>query len=209
LIAQRGSGGTRKGRPTNLRVPHKGSLSNSTRAIAHRDRSALLNAEGKALEAARAADRAARYNLKKRLKKTEAYNKAKENMQEEILRSEQEKLDENRYRAMKSGKLSQLFITGLYLQASAEWLEPALDIVHKKWDRIFHEVDLRKHTRALEKVSQVTTTPHTGNSSRTYTRIYSSGGVLEKIMRRTYNNGLQKLQDNSFESKEAKKEWEQ
>ena len=28
-------------------------------------------------------------------------------------------------------------------------------------------------------------------------------------MRRTYNNGLQKLQDNSFESKEAKKEWEQ
>ncbi|KNG52895.1 hypothetical protein TW65_09277, partial [Stemphylium lycopersici] len=35
-----------------------------------------------------------------------------------------------------------------------------------------------------------------------------SGGILEKIMRRTYHDGLQKLKDNSFDSKEAKEEWQ-
>lgn len=49
MLAQRSTASSKKGRLTNLRVPHKGALSNSAYAIAQRDRAALLSVEEKAL----------------------------------------------------------------------------------------------------------------------------------------------------------------
>lgn len=125
-----------------------------------------------------------------------------------MLSAAQEQLDEKRFRGMQSGKLLQLLITSEYLQTLAQWMQTKLDHIHKKWEDIHHNVDLRQHDKALEKVAITTNSSNTESYSRPHLRIYSSGGILEKIMRRTYHDGLQKLKDNSFDSKEAKEEWQ-
>ncbi|KAG9187930.1 hypothetical protein G6011_01853 [Alternaria panax] len=191
-IATRGQVGSRKGRPTNLKVPFKGALSSSSRAVAQRDRAALLDAETKALESASGADRAARYQLKKKIKSSDKYKNKTVARQQELLKTQQEELDEKRYRTCKS----------------AEWLQTKLDQIHQKWAHAYHEVDLRNHSRVLEKASQAHGDSTTTSKSRTQVRIYGLGGVLEKIMRTTYNDGLVKLKSDSFKSKEAKKEWQ-
>lgn len=88
-------------------------------------------------------------------------------------------------------------------------MQTKLDHIHKKWEDIHHNVDLRQHDKALEKSAATTNSSHTESYSRSHLRIYSSSGILEKIMRRTNHNRLQKLKDNSFDSKEAKKKWQQ
>jgi hypothetical protein len=57
-------------------VPFKGKLSDSARAIKQRTQAALRNKEAIAVERAKDSDRAARYQLKKRLKKDPEYIKA-------------------------------------------------------------------------------------------------------------------------------------
>jgi hypothetical protein len=101
-------------------VPFKGKLSNSTRAIEQRTRAALRNKEATAVERAKDSDRATRYQLKKRLKKDPKYIKASLIQQEKRLTKEEEKLTNRRFQDNKSSKLSQFFITYLYLRYTAE-----------------------------------------------------------------------------------------
>jgi hypothetical protein len=82
--------------------------------------------------------------------------------------------------------------------------------VHKKWENIYQEVDMRHHQRALKKVSEADkSNSDTIPRGRAVQRVYGSGGALQKIMRKTYQEGLAKLINNTFESKEAKVEWQQ
>jgi hypothetical protein len=61
VLSQRGQGGSVKGRPTNMKVPYKGPLSSSARAVMQRTQAAMQNEEEKAVESAKAADQAAKY----------------------------------------------------------------------------------------------------------------------------------------------------
>jgi hypothetical protein len=68
---------------------------------------------------------------------------------------------------------------------------------------------MRQHQRALKKVSEAgQSSSATKQQGRSHLRLFGSGGALEKIMRNTYREGLAKLNCNSFESKEAKAEWQ-
>ncbi|KAI0568676.1 hypothetical protein TUN199_11550, partial [Pyrenophora tritici-repentis] len=91
---------------------------------------------------------------------------------------------------------------------SAEWLETNLTHVHRKWDAITKQVDMRKHEITIAKVLSKDDKPTHDISGRGIARIYGSGGVLQKILRKTYQEGLAKLNNNDFESKEAKREFE-
>lgn len=76
VLAQRGQGSSRTGRPTNLSVPFRGNLSDSARAAAQRERAAMRDAEESDLAKAKAGDRAAKYQLKKRLRGQDKYRLA-------------------------------------------------------------------------------------------------------------------------------------
>lgn len=211
IISQRGQGGSAKGRPTNLRVPYKGPLSNSDRAIAQRTRAATRSEEEDALHQAKAGDRSAKYQAKKRLEKDEKYCSATSAKQTVLLSEAEEALAEARFRDMKSGKLSQHFITYIYLQEIAEWLEDKFLAAHKKWDAIELEVDLRDHQAALQKIGEapqkdIAVTPKE-RASRAGVRLFGPGGAMQKILHDEYQRGLKKLNTNTFESAAAKEEW--
>jgi hypothetical protein len=190
-------------------MPFKGKLSNTARAVEQRTRAALRDSEHKALEMAKDSDRAAKYQLKKKLLKDPEYVKASATEQEKCLTKEEEKLAERRFKDKKSGKLSQYFITYFCLHIIAEWLETRLLGVHSKWDDIEHQVDIRKHDRTLAKLDSLTKKPSQSRSkARGEERLFGSGGALEKIMRDEYARGLKKLKTSSFESQAAKEEWE-
>ncbi|KAF7448606.1 hypothetical protein A1F99_079700 [Pyrenophora tritici-repentis] len=192
ILDQRGSGGSRKGRPINLSVPYTGSLSGSARAIAQRERKALFDKEEKVLESVRTADRSAKYQLKKSLLQQPKYKLANSARQAKLLEKEWDILSEKRFTQKKS----------------AEWLETNLTHVHRKWDAITKQVDMRKHEITIAKVLSKDDKPTHDISGRGIARIYGSGGVLQKILRKTYQEGLAKLNNNDFESKEAKREFE-
>ncbi|KAI0573131.1 hypothetical protein TUN199_10205 [Pyrenophora tritici-repentis] len=191
-IALRGQVGSRKGRPTNLKVPYKGVLSDSARAVAQRDKAKLQDEEQEALKAAGGSDRAARYQLRKKLNASKKFQDMSPAAQETALQTAQEELDEKRYRTCKS----------------MEWLQTTLDAIHKKWSHIYHQADLRTHSKVLENASEANDNSSDFSTSRSALRIYGRGGALDKIMRETYSDGLAKLQSNSFDSKQAKKEWQ-
>lgn len=77
--------------------------------------------------------------------------------------------------------------------------------VNHKWDKIETEVDMRAHKHAMggdrpspepeEKVS---------SSSRAAQRIYGPGGIMQKLMRKTYRQGLRKLETHSFKDETEK-----
>ncbi|KAG9381552.1 hypothetical protein A1F94_007206 [Pyrenophora tritici-repentis] len=67
---------------------------------------------------------------------------------------------------------------------------------------------MRKHEITIAKVLSKDDKPTHDISGRGIARIYGSGGVLQKILRKTYQEGLAKLNNNDFESKEAKREFE-
>ncbi|KAG9384346.1 Dimer-Tnp-hAT domain containing protein [Pyrenophora tritici-repentis] len=75
---------------------------------------------------------------------------------------------------------------------SAEWLETNLTHVHRKWDAITKQVDMRKHEITIAKVLSKDDKPTHDISGRGIARIYGSA----------------KLNNNDFESKEAKREFE-
>ncbi|KAI1514223.1 Dimer-Tnp-hAT domain containing protein [Pyrenophora tritici-repentis] len=102
ILDQRGSGGSRKGRPINLSVPYTGSLSGSARAIAQRERKALFDKEEKVLESVRTADRSAKYQLKKSLLQQPKYKLANSARQAKLLEKEWDILSEKRFTEKKS-----------------------------------------------------------------------------------------------------------
>ncbi|KAA8617761.1 Dimer-Tnp-hAT domain-containing protein [Pyrenophora tritici-repentis] len=102
ILDQRGSGGSRKGRPINLSVPYTGSLSGSARAIAQRERKALFDKEEKVLESVRTADRSAKYQLKKSLLQQPKYKLANSARQAKLLEKEWDILSEKRFTQKKS-----------------------------------------------------------------------------------------------------------
>lgn len=71
------------------------------------------------------------------------------------------------------------------------------------------EIDIRRHSSAVNKAltSEEASSLSTTNG-RGLTRLFGQGGALENIMRRTYAEGLVKLNTNTFETKEAKSEWQ-
>jgi hypothetical protein len=87
-------------------------------------------------------------------------------------------------------------------------MEDNLIRVHKKWKSIQHEIDMRKHAATMEKKAggDQLLLPQAGG--RVAKALFSKGGSVEKLMRRVYQEGLEKLKNNSFESNEEKKEWE-
>ncbi|KAF7578667.1 hypothetical protein PtrM4_029070 [Pyrenophora tritici-repentis] len=76
-------------------------------------------------------------------------------------------------------------------EIDAKWLETNLTYVHRKWDAITKQVDMRKHEITIAKVLSKDNKPTYNISSRGIARIY----------------GLAKLNNNDFESKEAKREF--
>jgi hypothetical protein len=113
-------------------MPFKGKLSNTARAVKQRTQAALRDSEHKALEIAKDSDRAAKYQLKKKLLKDPKYVKASATEQEKCLTKEEEKLAKRRFKDKKSSKLSQYFITYFCLHIIAKWLETRLLGVHSK-----------------------------------------------------------------------------
>lgn len=107
LLATRGQSSSKKGRPTHTKVPYKGKLSMSSRAIAQRDRAASATKEEKALENAGAADRAAKYNLKKKLSDDKAYQSASKAEQEAVFKYKWEEITAKRFASQQSGRLLQ------------------------------------------------------------------------------------------------------
>ncbi|KAE8841946.1 hypothetical protein CFE70_001394 [Pyrenophora teres f. teres 0-1] len=194
ILDQRGAGGSRKGRPLNSTVPYKGPLSSSSRAVAQRERKAQFDKEEKALESTRSADRAAKYQLKKQYLSDPDYTSASKRRQEEILLAAYESLASRRFEQMKS----------------AEWLETNLTLVHKKWHDITKEIDMRKHKKTLEGILGTEEgEPRKELQGRGMQRVFGPGGALQNILRNTYSEGLLKLNTNTFESSEAKKEFEE
>ncbi|EMD63972.1 hypothetical protein COCSADRAFT_141976 [Bipolaris sorokiniana ND90Pr] len=193
IIAERGSSGSQKGRPTGLTVPFKGQLSSSSRAIAQRDRAALRTQEEKALEKAKDSDRSAKHHLHKKVKASKDYNELPEIAKAQFLVDKEERLLEQRFSEKRS----------------AEWLEQAFRMAHKKWSKIQNEIDKRRHKKTLHRVQEASKSSSSQpRQSRSTTRLFASGGALEKLLRDEYQNGLHKLENNSFESKQEKDEWQ-
>jgi hypothetical protein len=84
--------------------------------VAQRDQKATFTAKEEALVAASNADRSAKSNLIKKIRKV------KKEGDVVYVKAKTEKLKEKRYKEKKSSKLTQLFITVLYLQAAEEWV---------------------------------------------------------------------------------------
>ncbi|KAI4924157.1 hypothetical protein J4E86_011826, partial [Alternaria arbusti] len=190
-IALRGQGGPRKGRPTNLQVPYKGRLSGSVRAVAQRDKARLRNEEQQALHAAGNADRAAKHQVEKKLRREKSYQAMSRAAQRAALKTAQEAVEQKR----------------LSNRQSVKWLQPALAAVHEKWADAPLPADPRPLSKVLEGASVSKDHPGAAPLNRAALRIYGGGGALELIMRNTYCDGFAKLQANSFKSPEAKKEW--
>jgi hypothetical protein len=91
-----------------------------------------------------------------------------------------------------------------------EWLEDKLNTAHKKWDQIYQEID----SRALQ-ATQDRTPGDCDDYEETrfpdiptaHEHIFSTGGILEKLIRKNYYAGLNKFNNNSFPNKEACREW--
>nr|BBG74287.1 hypothetical protein [Alternaria alternata] len=177
----------KKGRPTNFKQPFKGNLSTTHRAIAQRNRAATQDDETKALTAARNADRAAKHALKNRLNKRQAYKDLSESDQKKVMEDEYEKMSQKRFDN----------------HSSAEWLEGQLQSTHQKWEKAYHKADLRAHQIKVDAAKEVDN-PEEEELPRIAQRFYSRHGLVDIILRRTYFKGLEKLEKNSFDSKEEK-----
>jgi hypothetical protein len=166
-----------------------------------------LNEEEQALNTAKASDRAAKHQLVKKCDKLQTYQSLSDSEKEKFFATKLEVLEQKRFDEKKSGKLSQALITLIYLQLLAEWMTAALARVHRKWEDIYHQVDLKNHQAIIEKKKASKDSSPANIQSRSALRVFGSGGVLQKIMHRTYQDGLAKLNTNSFENKQAKDEW--
>lgn len=78
-------------------MPFKGELSTTARAMHQRDRAASRTEEEQAVENAKAADRAAKYQLKSKFKKNAENNKLSEENREKLLQRDLETMDDKRF----------------------------------------------------------------------------------------------------------------
>jgi hypothetical protein len=81
--------------------------------------------------------------------------------------------------------------------------------VETKWADIQTEVSRRKLNAVLGTKEEELEELDYDHESRQSLRMYGSGGAYEKIMRDCYHEGLSKMNNNSFESKDEREEWEQ
>jgi len=80
-------------------------LSTSARAVAQRNRDAMRTLEEKILDRAKAADRSAKYQLKRKIDKSDEHQGLAEEEKEVLIEAKYEELAERRYTQKKSGKL--------------------------------------------------------------------------------------------------------
>jgi len=80
-------------------------LSTSARAVAQRNRDAMRTLEEKILDRAKAADRSAKYQLKRKINKSDEHQGLAEEEKEVLIEAKYEELAERRYTQKKSGKL--------------------------------------------------------------------------------------------------------
>lgn len=113
ILALRGQAGSKKGRPTNFKSAYKGELSTSTRAVQQRDRAALRSEEEQAIEKARASDRQARSQFKKKLQKNPEYITLAEKDKDTMLKYRWEAEAEKRFNNQKSGQYYHRFLSHL------------------------------------------------------------------------------------------------
>lgn len=79
----------------------------------------------------------------------------------------------------------------------------------QKWEKIDMEVGQRQHAQTIKEISQSSTgDPKHMFPSRAATRVYGTYGVYNDLLRREYQTGLQKLNSNSFATKQDKEEWQ-
>ncbi|EOA81119.1 uncharacterized protein SETTUDRAFT_24621 [Exserohilum turcica Et28A] len=191
IIAQRGSGGSRKGRPTGLRVQYQGQLSNTARAIAQRDLAASRTEEEAALQRAKDSDRAARAKFLKSLKEKEWYKTAGGDEKDGIIKSHLEEHESKRFEEKRS----------------ADWMASALQAVHAKWSKIQNEIDKRRHQHILQTTASDAPSDTSTQGLRLSARLYGRKGVVDSLIRKEYLRGLAKLNNNAFESEQARDEW--
>ena len=80
-------------------------MSTSARAVAQRNRDAMRTLEEKILDRAKAADRSAKYQLKRKIDKSDEHQGLAEEEKEVLIEAKYEELAERRYTQKKSGKL--------------------------------------------------------------------------------------------------------
>ena len=91
---------------------------------------------------------------------------------------------------------------------TAAWLEGKLDQVHLKWMKIQHKIDRKKHQHIINKPLDAHKSPATqGFENRGDQRVLGDGGVVQMLEHKIYQEGLVKLNNNSFADKAEKEEW--
>jgi hypothetical protein len=150
----------------------------------------------------------AKHQLKKKMEKDKGYMQSSKATQTAVFAKLEEELDERRFRAQSSGKLSHYLITVNYLHALAEWLEGALKKVHSKWDAIQVEIDMRQHQSVLGKRKRSENDEKKSSKMpRPLKHLLGIGGAIEQIERVEYFRGLELLQKNGFKSPAEKQQW--
>lgn len=83
----------------------------------------------------------------------------------------------------------------------------ALQAAHAKWSRIQNEIDKRRHQLILQSAPSDAPTNTSAELSRSAARLYGRKGVIDSLLRKEYLRGLAKLNNNAFESPQARDEW--
>ena len=83
----------------------------------------------------------------------------------------------------------------------------ALQAVHAKWSKIQNEIDKRRHQLILQTTSSDAPSDTSTKGLRVSARLYGRKGVVDSLIRKEYLRGLAKLNNNAFESEQARDEW--
>ena len=83
----------------------------------------------------------------------------------------------------------------------------ALQAVHAKWSKIQNEIDKRQHQLILQTTSTDAPSDTSTKGLRVSARLYGRKGVVDSLVRKEYLRGLAKLNNNAFESEQARDEW--
>lgn len=83
----------------------------------------------------------------------------------------------------------------------------ALQAVHTKWSKIQNEIDKRQHQLILQTTPSDAPSDTSTKGSRVSARLYGQKGVIDSLLRKEYLRGLAKLNNNAFESEQARDEW--
>lgn len=102
-----------------------------------------------------------------------------------------------------------IVLSHIYLLVIVEWAETKLLAVNSKWDRLEKEVNMRQHRSIMygSSAAQPGLKPSPAKGSRATLRVFGPGGVYEKALRKEYEEGLWRLENNKFRNEAAKQEW--